>query len=63
MARNPTEQRRDAADRDTSREQGPQGRRSGEPRREKTGTAGRARQQQPTGRNRPFAPGEDGESH
>lgn len=62
MAPNPTEQRGDAADRDTARDQGPQGRRSGEPSREKTGTAGQA-QQQRTERNRPFAPGEDGESH
>lgn len=63
MARNPTEQRRDAANRNTAREQGPQGRRSTPPRRENAGTAGQPRQQQPTGRNRPFAPGEDGESH
>lgn len=63
MARNPTEQRRDAASRNTARDQGPQGRRSGQPRPGNTGTAGRAQQQQRTGRNRPFAPGEDGESH
>lgn len=63
MARNPTEQRRDAADRDTAHDQGPQGGRASEPSRENTGTAGQARQQQPTDRNRPFAPGEDGESH
>lgn len=63
MARNPTEQRRDAADRDTASDQGPQGRRSSEPRRENTRTADEAHQQQSTDRNRPFAPGEDGESH
>lgn len=62
MAPNPTEQRRDPADRDRARDQAPQGRRSSEPRREDTGTPG-AQQQQPAGRNRPFAPGEDGESH
>lgn len=63
MARNPTEQRRDPASRNTPRDQGPQGRRSGDPRPRDAGTAGQPRQQQPTGRNRPFAPGEDGESH
>lgn len=63
MARNPTERRGDAANRNTTRNQGPQGRRSGQPGPRNTGTAGQARQQQPTGRNRPFAPGEDGESH
>lgn len=62
MARTPTDQH-DAANRSTPRDQGPQGRPSSEPRRENAGTAGQARQQQPTGRNRPFAPGEDGESH
>ena len=63
MARTPKEQRREAASRDTARNQGPQGRRSGEPRRRNTGTAAPAQQQQRTRRNRPFAPGEDGESH
>lgn len=63
MPRNPTGQRRDAANRDAARDQGPQGRRTAEPRRENAGTAGESRQQQRTDRNRPFAPGEDGESH
>lgn len=63
MARKPTEQRRDAANRDAARDQGPQGRPSVERRRGNAGTAGQARQQQRTDRNRPFAPGEDGESH
>jgi hypothetical protein len=63
MARNPTEQRRDAANRNTPRDQGPQGRRSVEPRPRNSGTAGPVQQQQRTDRNRPFAPGEDGESH
>ena len=63
MARNPTEQRRDAANRDMARDQGPQGRRSSEPRPRDTVPAGQPQQQQRTGRNRPFAPGEDGESH
>lgn len=63
MARNPTEQRRDAANRNTARDQGLQGPRSSEPRPRNAGTAGQPQQQQRTGRNRPFAPGEDGESH
>lgn len=63
MARNPSEQRRDAASRNTAPDQGPKGRRSGQHAPKNTGPAGQAQQQQPTGRNRPFAPGEDGESH
>lgn len=63
MPRNLPEQRRDAAGRKTAAGEGAQ-RRSPVPANvQDTEPKGQAQQQQRTGRNRPFAPGEDGESH
>lgn len=63
MARTPSEQRRDPAERNTARDQGLPGQCGSQPGPKETGTKGPARQQPGSRRARPFAPGEDGESH
>lgn len=63
MARNLPEQRRDAGSRNTAAGEGVQRRSPVPANAQDTESKGQAQQQQRTGRNRPFAPGEDGESH